>query len=98
MFETHSHTQCLRRVEMAKPSLYRPGEAEWQRYPLVQALILAVWAKINILSFLLLDCPPLRTSNRQELSPSLVLYKIKALRFLGVVQLVLTRPEPIWPS
>lgn len=58
MFETHSHTQCLGPVEMAKPSLYRPGEAEWP----------------------------------------LELYKIKALRILVVVELLLTRPEPIWPN
>lgn len=69
VFETHSHTQSLRPVEMSKLSLYRPGEAEWQSSPLVQALILVLCTEINILSFLPLGCSPIRTSNREERSP-----------------------------
>lgn len=85
MFQTHSHTQCLRPMEMAKPSPYRPGEAEWRSSPLVQALISAVWTtKINNPSFFLLGLLPYKNQR-----PPLVLYKMKAQRSLVVVGLVL---------
>lgn len=85
MFQTHSHTQCLRPMEMAKPSPYRPGEAEWRSSPLVRALISAVWTtKINNPSFFLLGLLPYKNQR-----PPLVLYKINARRSLVVVGLVL---------
>lgn len=70
---------------MAKPSPYRPGEAEWRSSPLVQALISAVWTtKINNPSFFLLGLLPYKNQR-----PPLVLYKMKAQRSLVVVGLVL---------